>query len=172
MTNKTPIEIAIEVVERARDRCRSMSGTIAYSEALAALQQLSPQDEPLPEKQRSRALSWASKAGATSPEEAAKIKESYDKLKQESFSPQASGESHAHPASTSIRAAPQDAVEGGLIRYGLNWKGHDYAVCEPMPDGYWTPWHLAQEAITRAEKNSDKCNKSYDSGYLASSSDV
>lgn len=33
-----------------------------------------------------------------------------------------------------------------LPRYGLRWTGPDQFVCEPMPDGYWTPWHLAVAA--------------------------
>jgi hypothetical protein len=34
-----------------------------------------------------------------------------------------------------------------LVRYGLNWEGHDHAIVEPMPDGYWTPWHVAQKLL-------------------------
>lgn len=31
-----------------------------------------------------------------------------------------------------------------LERYGLRWIGSDNAVIEPMDDGYWTPWHIAE----------------------------
>lgn len=48
--------------------------------------------------------------------------------------------------------ANDERVEGlaELPRYGLNWKGHDNAVVEPMPDGYWTPWHIADKALKAA----------------------
>jgi hypothetical protein len=31
----------------------------------------------------------------------------------------------------------------GLPRYGLRWNGPTEPLAVPMPDGYWTPWHLA-----------------------------
>lgn len=43
--------------------------------------------------------------------------------------------SHQHPA---------------LPRYGLRWNGPGEPVSVPMPDGYWTPFHLALEGIEQA----------------------
>lgn len=39
-----------------------------------------------------------------------------------------------------------------LQRYGLEWQGPELPVCVPMPDGYWTPWHVAQAEIERLQK--------------------
>ena len=36
-----------------------------------------------------------------------------------------------------------------LVRYGVTWEGQsNQPLLTPMPDGYWTPWHLAVEAPT------------------------
>lgn len=43
-----------------------------------------------------------------------------------------------------------------LVRYGLRWKGHDNAVCEPVADGYWTPWREAADAIARLVQERDE----------------
>jgi hypothetical protein len=37
----------------------------------------------------------------------------------------------------------------GLPRYGLQWNGPREFVATPLPDGYWTPHHLAQAEIQR-----------------------
>ena len=37
-----------------------------------------------------------------------------------------------------------------LIRYGVLWRGPTEPTCEPMEDGYWTPWHIAQARIAKA----------------------
>lgn len=34
-----------------------------------------------------------------------------------------------------------------LERWGFKWKGHDYGTHEKMADGYWTPWHIANDRI-------------------------
>ena len=34
-----------------------------------------------------------------------------------------------------------------LERYGLEWTTPNSAVCIPMLDGYWTPFHIAQERL-------------------------
>lgn len=49
----------------------------------------------------------------------------------------------------SRRAATQaePAGEATLPRYGIKWNGPAYPICEPMDDGYWTPHHLAMQAI-------------------------
>ena len=37
-----------------------------------------------------------------------------------------------------------------LERYGIQWTGPRTPISVAMPDGYWTPWHLAVAALTRA----------------------
>ena len=39
-----------------------------------------------------------------------------------------------------------DAV--ALGRWGLEWREGNKHVCKRLPDGYWTPWHLAQAALS------------------------
>lgn len=36
-----------------------------------------------------------------------------------------------------------------LERFGLQWNGPKEFVATPMPDGYWTPWHVAQAEIAK-----------------------
>lgn len=41
---------------------------------------------------------------------------------------------------------PPRPPEGeGLPRYGLRWNGPQQPLSVPMDDGYWTPWHLAEQ---------------------------
>ncbi|QPG61163.1 hypothetical protein HFV04_016675 [Pseudomonas sp. BIGb0427] len=41
---------------------------------------------------------------------------------------------------------PPRPPEGeGLPRYGLRWNGPSSPLAVPMEDGYWTPWHLADQ---------------------------
>ena len=40
----------------------------------------------------------------------------------------------------------------GLERYGLKWTGPKDFVAKPMRDGYWTPWHIAQDRIATLEQ--------------------
>jgi hypothetical protein len=41
------------------------------------------------------------------------------------------------------------AQDGGeLIRYGIEWVGPKDPIAVPMEDGYWTPWHLANEKLS------------------------
>lgn len=50
-------------------------------------------------------------------------------------------------------ALPPRPPEGhGLPRYGLRWNGPSQPLAVPMEDGYWTPWHLADQLRT---KNTD-----------------
>jgi hypothetical protein len=39
-----------------------------------------------------------------------------------------------------------------LKRYGVIWVSDITPITGPMKDGYWTPWHLAQERIAELEK--------------------
>lgn len=39
---------------------------------------------------------------------------------------------------------PLPPTGSGLPRYGLRWNGPDQPIAVPMEDGYWTPWHLAE----------------------------
>jgi len=36
-----------------------------------------------------------------------------------------------------------------LERFGLKWNGPKNFVVTEMKNGYWTPWHLADERITK-----------------------
>lgn len=50
-------------------------------------------------------------------------------------------------------AYPPRPPEGeGLPRYGLRWNGPQHPLATPMHDGYWTPWHLANELRQNAER--------------------
>lgn len=50
-------------------------------------------------------------------------------------------------------AVPPRPPEGnGLPRYGLRWNGPQQPLATPMDDGYWTPWHLANELLKDAER--------------------
>lgn len=41
---------------------------------------------------------------------------------------------------------PPRLPEGsGLPRFGLRWNGPQQPLAVPMEDGYWTPWHLADQ---------------------------
>jgi len=44
-----------------------------------------------------------------------------------------------------------DAPNAKLERFGWEWTGPKDFVAKPMPDGYWTPWHIAQQSLTSAE---------------------
>lgn len=37
-----------------------------------------------------------------------------------------------------------------LPRYGIEWQGERQPICKSMSDGYWTPWHIAADAIQAA----------------------
>lgn len=40
---------------------------------------------------------------------------------------------------------PRPPDGDGLPRYGLRWNGPQQPLAVPMVDGYWTPWHLAEQ---------------------------
>jgi hypothetical protein len=40
---------------------------------------------------------------------------------------------------------PRPPDGDGLPRYGLRWNGPQQPLAVPMTDGYWTPWHLADQ---------------------------
>lgn len=46
---------------------------------------------------------------------------------------------------------------GNLVRFGLQWNEPKQFVCTEMPDGYWTPWHVAQDRITALESALRAC---------------
>jgi hypothetical protein len=39
----------------------------------------------------------------------------------------------------------------GLPRYGVRWNGPQQPLAVPMVDGYWTPWHLADQVKAENE---------------------
>lgn len=56
--------------------------------------------------------------------------------------------------SPSYAQAPPASDPPGLPRYGVTWQeGVSSPLLTPMADGYWTPWHLAAQAI--AARQSD-----------------
>jgi hypothetical protein len=49
---------------------------------------------------------------------------------------------------------PPRPPEGeGLPRYGLRWNGPQQPLATPMDDGYWTPWHLADQLKAESDRN-------------------
>jgi len=42
-----------------------------------------------------------------------------------------------------------------LQRYGLEWKSDTDFIATPMSDGYWTPWHIAQERLTTTQAENE-----------------
>lgn len=42
-------------------------------------------------------------------------------------------------------APPRPPHGEGLPRYGLRWNGPQQPLAVLMVDGYWTPWHLAEQ---------------------------
>lgn len=38
-----------------------------------------------------------------------------------------------------------------IPRYGIKWNGAENPVVTKMNDGYWTPWHLANDAIMKLQ---------------------
>lgn len=48
------------------------------------------------------------------------------------------------------RPAKAVAAPALLVRYGMNHNhGPHDPLLEEMPDGYWTPWHIAAKEIER-----------------------
>jgi hypothetical protein len=47
----------------------------------------------------------------------------------------------------------------GMPRYGLRWNGPKDPVSVPMPDGYWTPYYLAQYEVSLLRKDLDDACK-------------
>lgn len=57
-------------------------------------------------------------------------------------------------------ALPPRPPEGdGLPRYGLRWNGPTQPLAVQMDDGYWTPWHLADQLNSELSelKRADEC---------------
>lgn len=38
------------------------------------------------------------------------------------------------------------------MRYGIRWNGPSVPLAVPMEDGYWTPWHIANEALEQMQE--------------------
>lgn len=57
---------------------------------------------------------------------------------------------------TDITAPPAGADSWPeLERYGIEWQGPNLPIALPMPDGYWTPWHVAEAGIKSLARNLD-----------------
>lgn len=61
------------------------------------------------------------------------------------------------PGGDELPPFPSRAVEddGRLQRWGVTWPTTDKILHSRMPDGYWTPWHLANEALRAASTGAD-----------------
>ena len=44
-----------------------------------------------------------------------------------------------------------DEGQNGLVRYGINWPVTEDKpfILTAIPDGYWTPWHIADKKLQR-----------------------
>lgn len=51
----------------------------------------------------------------------------------------------------------QQLVDDQLPRYGFDWTGTVGPALVPMPDGYWTPWHIAQHMRTQMVEELRRC---------------
>jgi hypothetical protein len=52
---------------------------------------------------------------------------------------------------------PREAQEGDkLPRYGVEWTGPKTPIAVPMPDGYWTPWHLVERKLETLRHERDE----------------
>lgn len=51
---------------------------------------------------------------------------------------------------------PRPPFGSGLPRYGVRWNGDNKPITVPMDDGYWTPFHLANQRALDAEKRADE----------------
>jgi len=55
---------------------------------------------------------------------------------------------HGIGADSAASQPAQEPVQ--LQRFGVKWKGQTEPFMEQMPDGYWTPWHIADAALRAA----------------------
>jgi hypothetical protein len=65
----------------------------------------------------------------------------------------ARGELNAAQVFTQMRQLVQTRAKsdgGELPRYGIEWVGPRKPIAVPMDDGYWTPWHLANQELSAA----------------------
>ena len=52
---------------------------------------------------------------------------------------------------TLLKASPPSGGEVvKLERFGIEWQGPESPICVTRPDGYWTPWHIADAALQAA----------------------
>jgi len=47
---------------------------------------------------------------------------------------------------------PYPPTGEGLPRYGVRWNGPTQPLAVPMEDGYWAPWHLADELVQECQR--------------------
>tara|TARA_B100002019_G_C21262543_1_gene597587 strand:- start:1012 stop:1302 length:291 start_codon:yes stop_codon:yes gene_type:complete len=43
---------------------------------------------------------------------------------------------------------PKKLSTTGLPRFGIRWNGDKQPIATPFDDGYWTPFHIADEIIS------------------------
>lgn len=62
---------------------------------------------------------------------------------------------------------PRPSEGSGLPRFGLRWNGPSQPLAVPMDDGYWTPWHLADQLTARVSALEGFLSRVIKSGALA-----
>lgn len=60
---------------------------------------------------------------------------------------------------------PRHPEGEGLPRFGLRWNGPSNPLAVSMEDGYWTPWHLAEQARNDAQRYRGMFNDQYGFDY-------
>jgi hypothetical protein len=55
-------------------------------------------------------------------------------------------------ASPANKVSDVERVVIRLERYGVAYQGENMPICCPMKDGYWTPFHIANERLQIAVK--------------------
>jgi hypothetical protein len=75
-------------------------------------------------------------------------------------------------ARAALAAEPGEGASlSSLVRYGVTWDGRKTTpLLTPMPDGYWTPWHIAVECthpapVPVAERPWDRNGWCTDNGH-------
>ncbi|WP_147305227.1 hypothetical protein [Alkalilimnicola ehrlichii] len=58
-------------------------------------------------------------------------------------------------AETAIAALRESGGPFELPRYGIRWDGPKAPIAVPKTDGYWTPWHMAQESVATPQPDPD-----------------
>lgn len=75
----------------------------------------------------------------------------------------ASGDTHPQPAQG-------EHEQPALERYGIEWRGPHMPIALPMPDGYWTPWHIAEAALK--QRTSERQTNAIENAFYEAQGDI